>query len=1490
MRSMERAADPVMERAKSRFWALGLLLTVVACSGDGCGGGGCDSGCGGGGCASTPYPDQAPAVRNGAQVRVADHAFDFLEENAAPLVGQLVPGGLTFCLPQGSNPNLCYARTCPSTGETGCEISAELTDVQIDTVEPNKIRAAITIGGLLHEEDYLEVDLLSACLVKLGTVDNNGIPATVEATFLVDPVSENVTVDLDPDSIEIDFSRLDIDIDGQSFLDIFICEGIDFVTELGFVRDLIFGAVADPLVGAITGFTEPLLCVQCETDGDCPNGSQCAESSSDPDLNICFNTDTGRCAPAPLGLEGLVDMGALLAGITPGLEAQLAYQVKAFGYADVESEGLSLGMRGGTYGDKSDCVPAFPPPIEQEAPVSQVLRGNLDPDGEPFHIGIGIHEYFVNEALWGIYQSGTLCLTIGTDTVDLISTSTFGTLLPSLKQLTGQENKPLFLQLAPQQPPTADIGAGTIDPETGDIIDPLLTLNWNNLDIHFYAFFNERFVRVFSINADLVIPIGLDVTEEGIIPVIGDLSAAFARVEVKNSELLTEDPAFLEGLLPSLVNIALPLLGDSLGNPIAIPEFSGFKLDLGEGGLRGIENKTMIGLFARLALADSDMMNAPAPRLNTEAFLVDLRLPAEELLVPRTGAAETARIHELMENRPVATFEARATLWGDPTPAGEAQYSYRLDSGFWTAWRHSPRIEINDPILLLQGRHTLEVRARFAGMSKTMDTTPVRVEFDVDFDRPTLEVELAGGQLRFLGADVVSKHGDLSYAWRASDGVWSPWSSQNVVDVASVGPDWDGRLEVRVRDLGGRQALVQRTFPVHGTVERDSNGSGCECSAPGGTPTRGSIWLLLVGLVGLLGLRFVRGQRDAGPQTQRMPRWWLLLLGLALVASGCSDDAKGGASQQTLPGCESNSDCPDGEACIEGACESRGGCGGDSDCPDGQVCVESGGVSECVDDSCEADDDCAEMNCSPTRGICNEGACECEAPCVEGCDDGAFCCASENACQVLPDPCAATACDPGFTTEEVSRGSGNSDTCEVTGSECTCVALPPLAEGQIGRYVDVTMVGETIVAAAYNDTYGDLMVGTLGAGDVWTWTFVDGVPTDAPVIGQIDGPRGGIKAGGDNVGRFASLDADAEGNVHVVYRDDTNEALKYAYGAGAAGAWTWSVHTVDTAGNPGHWNSLTLTADGIPTVAHMAPTVPAEDPTTPVATGVLRWAQATSATPGSAEDWTSVDLDGKEYELWCGGGCGSGMKCRADTNACERTQGAARCDGACTTEQACFEGVCADVAPTRGPQGLPSGVGAFARVARNADGLAVIAYYDTIGSDLRFIQQTPEGWSAPVILAGRDAEGVDTGDAGQFCDVAIDAAGDVHISYVDAVRDDLRYIKLGEGVNQIVDDGVRVTQEGVTVGLVGDDSALVITPTGPRIAYMDSTRHDLILARRSENGNWDLLTLAGHSQPYVGSFGFYNRHLWIGDSSVVVGFRYNRQVDPPQSGLAVHRF
>ncbi len=1484
----EGQRSALASRAMWRLWGAGaFILAVAACSG---GGGGCDLGCGGG-CDARPYPESAPAVENGAQIRVTEHALTFLEENASGLVGQFLDGGLSFCLPEGDSPvSLCGERTCPSTGEVGCELSMELLDVNIDAVEPNRIAATAVIGGLDPETDFIEVNLLSNCIVRLGTRDNAGMPATIFADMTVEPDTRDVSISIAEEDIQIDFSRMEIEIDGASFLDIFICEGLDLLTSIDFIRDLLFDNVAGPLLSTVTDLTDEFLCRGCTSNADCPRGATCGAQG---DLQVCLKPNDGGCVPAPLGFEGFFDFGTLVASISPGLEAELAIQLKAHGYADAFANGLSIGMKGGLFGEKHECVPAVPPPAQLVVPPSQVLRANTSPRGTPYHVGVGISKAFLDEAMWGMYNGGGLCLNIGTNAIDLLSSGTFSTLLPSLKDLTRNQNTPFTLQLAPKEPPTFVIGAGTIDPNTGELIDPLMTLNWHNLDLNFYAFFEDRMVRIMTLNVDLAVPLALDVTDEGLVPVIGDLTEAFSRTEVLASELLTEEQAFIEGLLPSLVGIALPLLGDSLSSPIELPTFSGFALELDANSLMGIENNTMIGLFANIGL-DPGGMSHPGPKVDTQAELIDLLLPPEALLVPGERAKEGERLAALMASRPVATFELSASLLGQRLDPGQASFSYRLDGGMWSTWRTDSTLVIDDPKLLLQGDHHLEVRARMVDAVLSIDKTPAMVTLPIDFQRPAVELTLAGDKVKIVGVDAVTQADELLYAVRRDGGLWSEWGATPEIDLKDSAADF-AEIEVRVRDQAGHEGHVRRVFPLHGRVTRPSPEGACECAQVSPRGVGASPGWLLLAFGTLIGLRRREGRGGAG---------WLALIVVPLAllgGAGCDDDKPAGQVQACPGGCPSGEACVDGAcaavacqddaqcaeglSCVEGVCVALDRCTDSSDCPSGFVCLEG----FCQSVGCSGDEDCGDVDCGGTDPFCDQGQCACEAPCAEGCGENEFCCESRNSCEALPDPCAAADCAPGFRGEIVSRGQGDAKTCEVTGAECSCVELDPLPEGDIGRFQDATVVGERVVVSAYNETYGDLMVGVLGQGDAFTWEFVDGVPEGAPVTGKLDGPRGGVGARGDNVGLYTSIAADPEGNLHVTYRDETNKDLKYAFGEAAGQGWSWSVFTIDAVGDTGLWSALSIGPDGFPALAYMARAVPVDDPARPVALSALRWAQAASARPAD-QGWAISDLDTQEIAFACGGGCPTGQKCRADTNTCERTLAGSRCDDACNAEQACFEGGCVDILEQPTIVSLPEGTGLFARVARFSNGDPAVVYYNRSGADLMFTRQQGGVWRPPVVLDGRDGQGNDTTDAGTFCDIAIDGSDRVHIAYVDAVTDDLRYIDLERGVSELVDDGVRVLDAGVSVHLVGDAASLLIDGQGNvRIAYQDATSHLLMLARRMGN-TWQVLRVAGGDAPYTGSFGFYNQQIIAAGQPLTLTYRYQRQTSPPQNGLTVHRF
>jgi len=1494
-----------------RAWWLLLALSLFACSGGG-GGGGCGGGCGG--CGRTvPYPATAPSVENGIQARISRPGLDFIEDNAGGVVDQFLDTGLTFCAPQASSPvPMCWARTCPSTGETGCELSLSIDDVQLDAVDPGTIRATVTIGGLDQSEDFLEVQLLSECVVKLGTENNAGLPASLDVIFQVDPVTRDIALKVDTDNIQIDFDRLDIGIaplDPNDIGAIIVCGGVDLLTGLGFVRDLLFGVIQGQLDSLIQPLIGDFLCRTCETNADCPQGNACV--TNDAGTNVCWDAAQDVCVPLLLGLEGELDFGALLASVSPGLEALLLYQIKAFGYADALNQGLSIGVKGGTYADKAECVPTVPPPSTAPVAHSPVLEGNLAPDGQPFHIGLGVSEAFFDEALWGVFNSGGLCLSIGTATSDFITTGTFATLLPSLRGLTGGRNTPMIIQLAPQQPPTIDVGSGELDAD-GNIINPLLTLHWDNLNLEFHAFFNERYVRIFTLNTDLVVPLGLDATDEGIIPVIGDLTDAFARLEVRDSELLEEEASFLEALLPSIVSLALPLLGDSLSQPIALPEFSGFRIVLRDGSFTGIENNTMLGVFVNLAFA-SGMNLEGLPPVDTNAWVVDLSLPDPALLTARPDMTEQERVLALFDARPRLTIEAEALIAGQRLEGESLEYSYQVDHGLWSTFRRDPLIVIDEPLLLLQGHHHIAVRARLQGDVETLDRTPAELDVLVDFQDPTVDLVREADRVDFVGADEVTGSSDLLYSSRVASGAWTDWSPTTRLDLAPLQTDRDEDVvvEVKVRDEAGREGLVQRTFAIHGRVTRTNpNDNACDCSQVGHGRTAPPFGALLIGLVAL-GLFAVRRRRQAVRKGHIGVAGLGLLLALGSMNAACDDDApKAVVGQQCAEicaggetcrrgacvaegSCEMTTDCDEGRQCFDGLCVIVE-CETNDDCAGGQACeTDALGNVRCVDTSCAQDNDCAWLDCQPRDGVCGtDGQCTCSSWCDGGCGSAGFCCQSTNACVPVPSACDGTTCDPGFMGEVVEASTGDPKSCQITPGECACVPLPPLPVGTIGRYQDTVDLNGTLYISAYNDTYGDLMLGRVGADRAITWSFIDGVPTDGPVTGQIDGPRGGIATPGPDVGRFTSLDADANGNLTIAYRDETNKDLKVAVGVASADGFTWSTYVVDAEGDTGAWTDVTVGPDNAPSIVFMAPRVPLADPTLPRATSKLRFARAAAALPG-ATDWTLTDLDTAEVGSFCGGvsSCATGEKCRADLNVCERTASASACNDSCATGEACFGTTCAAAVVLNGPTDLPEGVGLFARAARFSDGRVAIVYYDRSGGDLRYIAQTADGWTAPVILDGRDAANNDVTDAGQFCSIAIDAADNVHIAYIDALTDDLRYLDMTNMTSEIVDDGVRLVGAAVFLNLIGEDSSILIDSEGKvRIAYQDTTHHDLILARRNGPGSWDLITLAGDEGTYQGSFGFYVRQTLVGGQSTVTSFKYNRQVDPAENGIVIHTF
>lgn len=411
----------------------------------------------------------------------------------------------------------------------------------------------------------------------------------------------------------------------------------------------------------------------------------------------------------------------------------------------------------------------------------------------------------------------------------------------------------------------------------------------------------------------------------------------------------------------------------------------------------------------------------------------------------------------------------------------------------------------------------------------------------------------------------------------------------------------------------------------------------------------------------------------------------------------------------------------------------------------------------------------------------------------------------------------------------------------------TCACSDDILMGKLGAYSDVaTGADGSIWVSAYHNQYGDLVVARTEGGRIpdTAWEWVDGVP-DGPVIVPQSLYRRGIAEKGEDVGMYTSIVVQADGTPQVTYFDRDTGSLRFAE-RGADGVWVKHViqaGTGDLGGGEigesgaqiGMYTSLSMRGDdGKPGVAYLANVGDSAGTRAEV-----RFAQATTNHPTSAADW-------KVYVV--------------------------------------------DTAPLPEPNPdspniypLPEGLGLFVDLNRMPDSSPVIVYYDRTAGDLKLTKfdTANDRFNASVIL-----DGAGDVDAGWSPSVAVDPQGVVHVAYVNATKDDLVYITDAPGAQrEIVDDGLRIV--GTTVdGLpkpeyhfVGDDASLVIV-NGllPTIVYQDATTQELMMTRKLTTG-WDRKSIAGHTDPWPGGYGFFASNAVLDNNLVVSNWVIDQPID-----------
>jgi len=692
------------------LWAFSFL---VACSTDQCS---CT------GYEQRAFPSRAldATVPAAGQARVTASGLKFVEAQVPYLIDQFLPGGLNFCIPQDTsgNPDICVASTCPS-GAAGCPIDLTIVDQHIIPKPPNELEVSITIGDV---DDRLNFDYGTFvgtvnCYVQLFKKGSSEATAaevvgTIPIGLNVDGASPTKELRVDVGEAVVNLDDVDFKIHGRGNVgDTIACEGAGLVR--GLFRGMIESEIRKILKDTVGGIADEQLCRRCGTGFDACSTGACEDG-------ICrYPSDI--CVPRPMGAEGRLNLGSLLAPYTEEPNASVDVLVKAGDLAKVDT-GVSVGLRAGFEPNAfAQCIPVDPTkrPSSAAVPLSTVINADRDPDNQPFHLGIGIHKRAIEHMLWSTWASGAACLNVGSETVMLLSTGTFQLAVPSLKDI-GPSGRTATLVVVPQKAPTIELGANTITQANGSytISEPLLILKWPDLDFHVFGYAQDRMLRLFSIRVDLELPVALSPDGDGnLIPVMGAIEDAIRNVRPRRTELIAEGPQRILDLVPTLIGFAAPQLASAIPESIAIPEFLGFRLDLQQGDVRGADGNDFLAAFATLART-------------TQAFTLGVDTFVSQVELDMTNRSPSGLVRPRIDLR-------AGGLGLDLAPIA-TEFQWRVDGGFWSMFHAGPELSITNPVLSLPGIHRIEVRARIVSEPTSLDRSPATFEVTIEEPTPVL--------------------------------------------------------------------------------------------------------------------------------------------------------------------------------------------------------------------------------------------------------------------------------------------------------------------------------------------------------------------------------------------------------------------------------------------------------------------------------------------------------------------------------------------------------------------------------------------------------------------------------------------------------------------------------------------------------------------------------------------------------------------------------
>ncbi len=450
-------------------------------------------------------------------------------------------------------------------------------------------------------------------------------------------------------------------------------------------------------------------------------------------------------------------------------------------------------------------------------------------------------------------------------------------------------------------------------------------------------------------------------------------------------------------------------------------------------------------------------------------------------------------------------------------------------------------------------------------------------------------------------------------------------------------------------------------------------------------------------------------------------------------------------------------------------------------------------------------------------------------------------------------------------------------------------------QGLIGSYtsVAVTAAGKAWVAG-YNEAdydnshaFGDLVVGPV-EGDKVKWVTVDGYdPSETvdPTLADPNSWRGGRINAGPDVGLWTSIAIGDGDQPMVAYFDYTKASLKFATYDGSK----WTVHVVETKDKSsyGRYAKL-LMIDGKPVVSYLAMDSAADGSVS----SNIKVIRAKSSKPGATADWNAPELVfEKAPTIPCRAlFCATDAKCNATSNKCEKPL--TTCAPKCASGEGCFAGAmgapakCEPIRSATFLDSYPEATGLYVSAAITSKKDVGLVFYDRVRGDLWKAERGASGKWEPKLVLGQDTMGLDNGDVGIGASLAIDKAGDWHVTYVDGTKEALSYAKLTGGAlppaeTKVVDAGDDPAKPGSPFAdglhIVGDDSSLMIDATGTiRVVYQDSTASVLRVATRGADGSWTRKALPVKDM----MSGFFPQQMIVGGKVQIAHYARNNGLVP----------